>query len=182
MVRCSPAHSERSIEAGWERASVRNHPARRYAALRLPLAFFSPYVSKQANTAIMRVRSWADGLFDMLFWFVAVPLFVSGMVSVWNRRPVVLRVLTSIVIGLIILWHACLVYQTYTKGGTIVRLPTILPWPLEVVSIAMGIVLAVFGLNGPTTATSICLGCIGVCICIGHGSVLFGWKTCYYLC
>ena len=149
------------------------------------IILFQYYILKNTNLKynfnIRKIREKNNNIeriFNTLFWFIAVPIMIVGLKDGWNKRSYFVRTITAFVIIIIILWHLLVTLQDNQNK----IISTELSWQLEIVSIIMGLILAIFGFSTPNTILTLVLGMIGVIICIGHGSVLLGLSNCYYIC
>ena len=115
--------------------------------------------------------------FDALFWIVAVPVLFEGLSSAWSKKSPLLRNAALISACVIVLWHIGLLTQTYVNPSWEI-VPETLTFSQELISIAMGIIIALFGLSPPRKRG---LGLIGLLIIIGHSRKLLG-AECYYTC
>ena len=114
-------------------------------------------------------------MFNLLFWFVAVPAMVAGLMSVWKERSPDIRNLATLSLLTILAWHLAAFLELRF-------IPTKLaPW-MEIVSIGIGLVFVVYGFQTPRTFLATILGGIGCLIVLGHSGVLLGTDSCYYLC
>ena len=115
--------------------------------------------------------------FDALFWIVAVPMLFEGLSSAWSKKSHLLRNSALVSACAIVFWHTGLLAQTYVNPSWEI-VPETLTFNQELISIVMGIIIAVFGLSPPRKRG---LGLIGLLIIIGHSRKLLGTQ-CYYTC
>lgn len=115
--------------------------------------------------------------FDVLFWIVAVPVLFEGLSSAWSKKSSLLRNSALVSACVIVFWHIGLLAQTYVNPSWEI-VPETLTFSQELTSIAMGTIIAVFGLSPPRKRG---LGLIGLLIIIGHSRKLLGTQ-CYYTC
>lgn len=115
--------------------------------------------------------------FGASFWLIAVPVLVHGLYTRWSTRDTLLRVLTLITVTIIIGWHAGAFVQTYVEPS-IEIIPGRLNTIQELISIAMGLLVATYGFQAPR---SVGMGVVGLFIMIGHSRKMLG-SECYYTC
>ena len=118
-----------------------------------------------------------NAVFTVLFWIIAVPVLFEGLRSVWNKKPPLLRYAALVSSCGLLMWHTGLFMQTYVNPNWEI-VPETLTFNQELMSIATGIIISLFGLTPPRRRG---LGLIGLLIIIGHSRKLLG-RDCYFTC